>query len=259
MPNGDKKISKTEKDTEDVQEKKKDPSYVMSLELCWYIQQVMKSSSLGWFIDWQELESYVTAGLAISCWGSVFVESNFQHEGKEKSVCKAKPPLGAGAGRAGGAAAPALLRKEKGCSSNKHLCEGATPPNLFLPQCRGALLPRELCSAAFSWSSSILHPAFPCLSFPADRRAQQLEKQRNVAGKPLPQQHLHFFLFPGVRAGEVWLLSLKGRSVSLSRRVMRENRGLGDRREKGQEGRAQGAPGCEETAQPARLGSLLSA
>lgn len=56
MPSGEKEISKIEKDSEVAQEKKY-PSYVMSPGLRSYIQHVMKTSSLGWFIDWQELES----------------------------------------------------------------------------------------------------------------------------------------------------------------------------------------------------------
>lgn len=113
------------KDAEDVQEKK-NPSSVMSVGLYSYIQQVMKSSSLGWFIDWQELESKVTAGLAISCCGSVFVGSNFQHEGKRKACVKqAAPRLRSWAGK--GSSTPTLPRKEKDCSLKKHHWEGQHP------------------------------------------------------------------------------------------------------------------------------------
>lgn len=55
MPSGEKEISKIEKDSEVVQEKK--ISQLCYVSRAAYIQHVMKTSSLGWFIDWQELES----------------------------------------------------------------------------------------------------------------------------------------------------------------------------------------------------------
>jgi len=56
MPYGVQEISKIEKDPEVFQEKK-NRSYLMSPRLCLYIYQVMKTSSLGWFIGWKELGS----------------------------------------------------------------------------------------------------------------------------------------------------------------------------------------------------------
>lgn len=98
---------------------KKNPSYVVSLGLCSYAQQAMKTSSLGWFIDWQELESQVTAGLAISSCVSVCVESDFQHEGQRKAFVKQAAPLAQELGGQGEHCSSSASEGQD-CASNKH-------------------------------------------------------------------------------------------------------------------------------------------
>lgn len=195
---------------------KKNPSSVMSVGLYSYIQQVMKSSSLGWFIDWQELESKVTAGLAISCCGSVFVGSNFQHEGKRKACVKqAAPWLRSWAGK--GSSTPTLLRKEKDCSLKKHRWEGQHPKS-FLPQCRELPCPS-------SCNSSISHPAFPCLSFPTGRAAGRAEEcECDCKGPASAAPALFPFPFPSCASRRSAAPSLDEKRPS--RRAVRAKRGL---------------------------------
>lgn len=168
---------------------KKYLSCVMAPGLRSYIQQLRKSSSLGWFTDRQELERPATAGLVISCSESVFVESSFQHGGKrEVFVTQATPALQEqgrqgvqGEGRSSHTSSKWICLKTTFVSSSVQTApQNPSSRSVRKSSCPGssAVLHTEHNASHPSESSSVLHSAFPCLS-PTDE--QQREGQ--TAGK----------------------------------------------------------------------------